>query len=591
MKNYKRLILSSFSFAFLVISLSFSSFAQEIPDIYRFIPKETVISLYIKSLDDAWSIINKNSNFKNPDFLFNQSGKDNDGFNISDPAIRNNIGNNLVIGMPGFNAKNTKSEPFFLAVEMKNTKLHSFIKDKISRKLLANKDTRLVKSTYKDSEIFSFIPKDIKNNNFKPSYFVFLKNYIVSAKNASTVQDIIKSYYNPEENSIIGSGNFIKSFKILDGNFQVQSYLNIKKMTASLFQMPNSDISKSLQSVKNPLFGMNETMLVNINIMNKSLEVKTFTVPDKNNPVMKSLMKYRPSTFQTYLNFLPKDSVAFLGFSEFNFEESLNLMTSNPDNNVFLKAVKNVFGIDIGDIYSNIQGDSVFAAFNTQDNPIIPGFAFFVNPKDKAKMAKTISSLQIDLSLFSNNMQRGNRKQREQNIQKNKEILKFSAMKEYKEQKIAVTNEIPDLIRFGIKPAFTFIDDRLIFASNEEVMKSIIDRILTAAPDFTLEKNDNFVTLKGILGENNNSLGYINLSTLVNLTGMFTSDIPDSGEVIANLKKFHSVGFSSINTMDGILGRIVILAEFDQIDFEKLFPKRKKNKGKIDIDKSKSTYY
>jgi hypothetical protein len=58
--------------------------------------------------------------------------------------------------------------------------------------------------------------------------------------------------------------------------------------------------------------------------------------------------------------------------------------------------------------------------------------------------------------------------------------------------------------------------------------------------------------------------------------------------MIANLKKIHAIGFNSVNDKDGVLGRVVVLADLDQIDFNKIFPKET---AKIDIKNRKSTFY
>jgi hypothetical protein len=578
--------LKQVTIASVICLLSFSSqsgiSAESIPDIYRFVPADNIFTLDIKTSEKAWEVISKNKSLESLD-PFDSSGEKQDGLDIfSDPELKNNLVN-VIFSFSEFDPDSAKV-PFTFIAELKNQAKKDYLKTKIKKANAARAGAQLVESAYKDADIFSIIPKDTNNYKFKPAYYVLLNKYFIQTNDLNSIQDSVKSYYNPAT-ALHNSVNFARSYGKLGTDFQMQAYINMKKL-ARMF--PGiTGMASSLKSLNNGNLFLNDSMMVNLHLYNKQIELRTYTIPDISNSFMKQALKKRPSTFRNFISYSPKDSLAFLAFSDFNFNEYFSSVLTKAQAGQLEKLFRESLGLNLQEIYSNIKDDTAFTAFNTQANPLFPGFAVFLTPKDKVKMLKTLNAFRLDLDALDMNMARGNRSRKNTgNPAAGKGILQFSEMKTYKNLRIAVTNEIPELVQAGIRPAYTIVDGKVIIASNEEVMKSVIDRVLNNAPDFTLEKNSNFESIKKYLGSKNNSFGYINLDSIISTFGSLTAGKKDSADLIASLKKFHAVGFNSINDQNGMLGRILILADVDQLDFDKLFP----NDKRINLNKSNKTF-
>ncbi len=603
LKPYKKIAVLS-----LISAISFSAntltFAESIPDIYRFIPSNTMLAFDVKTSEKAWIELSKNKSLQKFD-PFSASGKKGNEYDfISDPEVKKNLGNNIVFALSELDLNSTnkarsdsgnnqvaaKEPPILLVAEMKNKSKHNYIKSKILKSFSKKSELAIIESAYKDAKIISILPKDPRNIKAKSSYFVFLNNYIMATNNVNSVQESVKSYYDPAM-TIRNSANFTKSYSKLGTDYQIQLFLNLKKLASTFNSIKDPEITNALKTLKNQNIFMNDSMLVNLHLNDKSIELRTYTIPDKTNSSMQALLQKKTSTFQKYLNYVPNDSIAFMGFSDLNFKDYFEKVLPANQIETMGKTFRENFGINMNELYSNIKDETVIAAFNTPSNPLIPGFAIFMTPKDKEKMNSTIASLKIDLDVLEKNTQRGNRKQKLQNtsIPEKKGVMKFSEMKTYKDKKIIVTNEIPSMTQIGIHPAYTFIEDKLILTSNEEVMKTIIDRINVNAPDFTLEKNADFEKIIRMIGSKNNSLGFINLSPLISMIGSFSAGQPNSSEMVANLKKFHAIGFNSVNDNYGVLGKIIIIADLDQINFDKLLSPA--GKGNVELNKNKATFY
>jgi hypothetical protein len=572
----------------LIPLLSFSAVnstsAESIPDIYRFVPAGTMLTLNIKTSESAWpaGIGNKIlNNFARLGSRQARAGSPELDI-LSDPEIINNLGNNIVFSFSDFDLKSPKASFLFIA-EMKNKNLQNNLKSRIKKSYSAKADSQVVESTFKDASVLSIIPKNTKNYKFKPSYFVLLNNYFINTNDLETVQNSVKSYYNSVPD-LRNSADFSKSYARLGSDFQMQAYINMKKFGKLLNDMAKED--SGLRALKNQNLFLNESMLLNLHLYSNRIELRSYTIPDKTNKYMAKSLQEHPSTFRSFINYVPKDSLAFAGVSDFNFNDYATSVFTKEQKALYEKLFRDSLGINIRDIANNIKDDSAFAVFNTSATQEVPGFAIFLTPKDNGKMAKTINSFRIDLDAVGTNMNRGNRNKQKSLSLSKKGVLKFSEVKNYRNYNISVTNEVPELSKDGIRPAFTFLDGKVIFASNEQVMKSIIDRVLNNSPDFALEANPSFASLKSYFGNKNNSLGFINLDLLSSIFATIKTGKKDSAEVIDFLKKFHAIGFNSINDPVGVLGRMIILVDIDRIDLDKLLP----GNNEIDLNKSKKTF-
>lgn len=582
-KIYQKISGLAFGFVpLLALSLNSSAFADTMPDVYNFLQQDALVSLNIKTSGEDWPVLSLNQSLKKIDLLQGlKSGESDNPMNIIlDPQVRNNLGKNMLLSLSGVDF--TKDPQVTMILEMKNSSKTDFIKSKFN-KMFLTKEAKLVEANFRGTKIYSYTAKDPKNTKYDPSFLAFYNNYVLITNNFNSIQDSMKTY-TKEIPSISYSSDFVKSYDKLGSNNQMQLYLNMKKLEKLMSGIDkNGKVPKemNLKMFKN-LFA-NKTMLLNFQVNPHDIELKTYAVADKTSALYKSLQQSQPSNFKKYTAYIPKNALLFMGISDLKEAgHSLKELLAFVDTFNFESMFRESTGINLFDFADNLKNDMAIAAFNTESNPLIPGFALFMTPKDKGRMDLMFKAIKIDLEGLDKKPQKGNRKQREgEKPASGTEILQFNNTTTYKDITIYQTNELSGMAEFNARPAYAYLGEDVILASNEEAVKYIIDRSAVPADDFTLNGNSSYLKLQEAFGNQNNSIFFLNLSTIINMASTFLAGEKDSKEMVANLKKFEAIGTSSITDVDGTMGRMLILADMQNIDFNKLIPEDKKKKAVI----------
>jgi hypothetical protein len=583
--------ISRLSFVFIpAIVLGYSSFSYSatIPELYKFLPEDTVISLNIKTSPADWPVLSMNKSLQKIDFFKElRTDKDDNPMNILlDPQVTGNLGNNVLVSVSAIDS--AKDPQIMLVAEMKNSGKNDYIKSLFNKMYLSKKDGKLVEGKYKDTTIFSYVAKDPKNTKYDPSYLAFSDNYVLMTNNFNAIQSGMKNYYQ-DAKGLSYSSDFVKSYDKLGSGHQLQLYLNTKKLFNFIQGMDKkTNITKDMDmAMFKDVLSMN-TLMANFQANPENITLKTYITVDKATDYYKTLQLSKPSDFKKYTNYIPKNALLFMGVSDLkeagkNFKEKLSFYKDID----FEGLIQEATGIDIISFADNLKNDMAIAAFNTESNPLIPGFALFMTPTDKDKMEIMFRGLKVDLSGFDKKTGKGNRKQNEgaKAAKKSSEVLQFTDKTTYKDITIYQTNELADMAELNARPAYAFLGEDVILASNEEAIKTIIDRSTVTATDFTLNGNSSFIKLKDAFGNDNNGIFFLNLSTIINMASSFLAGEKDAKEMITNLKKIEALGMNSLNDEDGSLGNFIILADLKSIDFNKLIPEDKKPKIKATIKK------
>ncbi|MBC7473907.1 MAG: DUF3352 domain-containing protein [Candidatus Sericytochromatia bacterium] len=573
LKTYSKITLSML----MVASLNLSAFAQGTPDAYKFVPKDSLMVLDIKTGANSWSVLNRNKSLRKFNF-FTEMLKEKETFlnALFDEKVRKNFGDNLVISFSNFDFEAKDFEPEVLLIEeFKDKSTNNIIKDKLQKIYSKNKKMKIEKSSYRDSDIFGYkYTGSDKEGHKEDIYTSFIGNYVVVSNKLSALNNALKSYSNEVPN-ITYSEDFNTSFNKLGDNFESQAYINFHKLMASLKK--SKDFAKKSKDMKSMVnfesLDAFHTMMFNINLDSNKFEVKSYSLMDKDSKYGKLVLDRKPSTFKTYINYIPKNALFFAAGSDLR-DAGKNIKDYMPQLKELglEKMIKDGIGIDAFSFLDNINGDLGLGVFNAESSPLIPGFALFINPKDKAKMITMMKDFSLDLS----ETDKGNRKQKKENP----ELMRFVTDKKYKNIDMVVTNENSKLAQASIQPAYGFIGDNMVIASNEEIFKSVVDRSTNNSPDFNLSGNTSFTKLTQMFGESNNSVGYINLTTIVKMLSPMLAGQKDTKDILDNLKKFEAMGFNSnVGSDGGVSSRMILLADIENIDFGKLIPVESFNKA------------
>lgn len=546
--------------------LCFSVMAAEntIPEVYKFVPKDSLMAFDIKNNKDAWSIFSTNKSLSKIDIFKSVT----ESFTADEKKIvqqiKDSLGENILFSMSNLelDLKNKKDKMGLMLVGEIKSKTHA----ENLRKLLLNqvkkdKKSKITTLKFQGNDIYKLMtPKD--NNDL---YMSFMDKYAIISDSQEKITEGINAYYNKSNNTLINSSDFIKSYSKLDNKYQVQFYLNNKKFFNDFY---NSKEMKKAMSQLN--FNYNNFMTSNATLFNFNIEptgafIRSYSVLDKTNNISKTILDTNVSNFKKYTSLLPKNTLLFTSMADMQkigsqFE---NLLPKTKDFNV-ADLSKEMLGVNIFDITNNMEGDFALSIFNTESSPLIPGFAIMVTPKDKEKMVNYINSIKIDPPKSKG--------MRNQKVKKDPIYLKFVNKLNYKNSDIFSVNEIPDMGELGIKPSYSFIGNDMIIASNEEVMKSVIDRNISPNVSYNLQGNDGFNKAVKYFGEESNSLSFINLSTIFNMLTPFMQKEKDLKESLNQLKKFEAIGANSKNDSEGIYSNIAFFADVNNIDFGKIIP-------------------
>lgn len=553
-----------------ILSLSALSAENTIPEPYKFVPQDSLMAFDIKTGNGVWDIISKNKSLNKID-IFKELNKTQKSESVMDALFeentRKNIGNNIIVSFSNFNFEKNKDLGIVVIEEMKDANSLNLLKNRIFEIANKSKEFKREDSKFRDTEIINFVStKKDKDNSNRNNYFAFINNYLIASDNKEQINNSLASFYD-EKVSLIGSSEFAKSYDKLGNNYQLQFYLNNKKFFSSIYD--SKDMKKALKDINfnyNDLMSANSS-LFNFNLNSNGLHVKTYSLLDKNNKLAKSVLESKSSSFKKYTNMVPKNTILFLSSSDIKNagQNILDILPKSKDMD-FEKLSTEAIGINIIDSIKNLQDDFAIAVFNTESSPLIPGFALMMTPKDRTKLVTALNSLKIP-------QDKKDKGKRNQKAAKPPLELKFNTKSNYKSVDIFTANEIPDMAEVGIQPSYGFINNDVILASNETVLKSIIDRNATPTVDYTLQGNDSFKKLINNFGEENNGLGFLNLSTIVNMVSPFMQKNKDLKDTLTELKKFEAIGFNRSNDDDGVFGNFVLMADVENIAFDKIIPK------------------
>ncbi len=110
MFNLKKIVPTTIIASSLLISSANFSFANanSLPEVYKFVPEDSIMSFNIKTSKEAWKILEKNKSLSKLDFFkeISKGGKEK-GDSWIDALLseknRKNMGNNLVFSISGIN--------------------------------------------------------------------------------------------------------------------------------------------------------------------------------------------------------------------------------------------------------------------------------------------------------------------------------------------------------------------------------------------------------------------------------------------------------------------------------------------------------
>lgn len=561
-KSSKTLLISVLTGS--ILSVSALAAENTIPEVYKFVPKDALMAFDIKTGKDAWKIFSTNKSLSKID-LFKMMTEDltAEEKKIAE-QIKNSLGDNILFSMSNldFNIKNEKDSIGLLFIsEMKNTSHSVNLRKVILDNIKKDKKSKISVLKLQGNEIYKLASSKDKND----MYLSFIDKYVIISDARDKITESINAYYNRSTNTLMSSSDFVKSYNKLDNNYQIQFYLNNRKFFNTFYN--SKEMKKAMSELDfdyNNLMTSNST-LFNFNVLPTGAFVKSYSVLDKENTISKTLLETNSSNFKKYTSLIPKNTLFFTSISDMQKigSQFANILPKSKDFNIG-DISKEALGINILDATNNLQGDFAMAIFNTESSPLIPGFALMVTPKDRNEMINLVNSIKLEPGQ--------DKGMRNQKVKKDPIYLKFINKTNYKNSEIFSVNEIPETAEFGIKPAYSFIGNDMIISSNEEVMKSIIDRGSDPNANYNLQGNEGFNKAIKYFGENSNSLSFVNLSSIINMISPFMQKEKDLKESLDQFKKFELIGANSTNDSEGVLGNFALFADINNIDFNKIIP-------------------
>ncbi|MFN8576685.1 MAG: DUF3352 domain-containing protein [Candidatus Sericytochromatia bacterium] len=558
-----------------ILSLSSLAETSKVPDSYRFIPQDSLMAFDIKTSQSAWEIFQKNKTLKNIN-LIKELNKNNKNESLMDNLLSEetikNMGENVVFSFSNLNfdkvGKNEEELGLLLVEEMKSSNYAEALKNKIIDAANKSKDYKRNDFRVGEIDVLGFTSTKKSKEKNKNTYFAFLNNYVIVSDSKDKINQSINSYI-LTNNSLANSPDFIKSYDKLNSSYQIQFYLNNKKFFSNIYQ--SKEMEKGLKALNinyNDLMTSNSS-LFNLNMDSRGLFIKSYSVLDKTNEKAKMALDSKTSNFKKYTNMLPKNTLLYFSGSDFKkFGETIS--GSFPKTKDFdIEAIsKELFGINVMDLVKNLEEDFALALFSNESSPI-PGFALIMTPTDREKMISLVNSIKIEQS-------EKDKGKRNQKVKKAPIEFKFTNKSNYKDSEIFFTNEIPDMAELAIQPAYSFIGHDMILSSNQNVLKSMIDRNANPNIAYNLQGNESFSKAIKYFGEDNNTLGFINLSSIVNMVAPFMQKDKDLKTTFDQLKKLEFIGTNSSKDEDGIYGNFALFADMENLEFDKLIPESAK---------------
>lgn len=587
----KKLIsLATTTSIFLLSNINLGYAENTVPDIYKFIPENNLITVNLDTKPESWNTLLKDSKTmqnalkelledkeswfsymleKYPNEAIGESliGSLIDIGNIFDLEKEKEVKLPSLVFVEKF-SDNTKSELF-------KARLKEFFKEKT--------DFKLIESKIKNIDIMTFENTMDESSEF--NNFAFVDNYVLFGLNKEALEKSLNAF-DSTTISLKASENFAKEYEKVGSNYKAQFYLDSQNVISLIKKLPNKkDFNEFFALSKGNKFFESKSFLLNFDITPKSLLFKSYT---RNNGVKASASQInKASDFKDFMSYSPKNTLFFLGYSDLknvgtslktnlelleNFDKPKNTKNKALKSQAFLTSMNTVLGLNILDFADNLKENFAISGFYSDTDTFIPSIALFLTPINKNEMQQSLNKMTVDLTDIMADAEKGNRSKKETK-KTPKVLVKFTETKKYKDLDIHVTNEVKDLSAFGVRPAYTTFNDYIVIASNEDALKSIIDRKDSNSSDFSLNGSENFQAVKNYLTETSNVIAYINPSAFSKLLGM----IKNSGDkikeddkmffsIVENLKAF---AVNSYEDKDGELSNVLLLANLDKLNMDK----------------------
>lgn len=616
----KKLVSSLTSAIILTASLCSNVFAEVDNNAYKFIPENSFVTFDLNISDKSWELLRDNKSLKGIDSFWNDIFKSNNKDEwiniIFQEKYKKNLKEHIVFSVD-YDDKNvsqtTRNDKpksgkekkdflkdditLFLVQEFKDKETVQAIKKELNETYKKNGGTSK-ETIYKDAQLVSWSESSIEKN-----FALFIDNYAVYSNKEDGIKKALKSFYD-EEKSLKNSSDFQKSYDSLGKEHDFQMHVNFKKIISSLSNNSELDeFSEILSTVNmNQLLKYNN-FLGNLNLKNKYLSFNTFTNMDK---TVKDPIVRHNSDFKKYTMMLPKSSLLFSGYTDSekagdkikDVFDNLNKASKKSSEKIEIDDIKkeflDTFGIDIIDFLNNLKDESIISVFNEQGG-LIPNIALILNANDKEKMLKDLSNFKFDSSLLEESLEKGKRKKSKTD---KPNYLKFSVKKTYKNNEMVFLNDIPNLSEMNIKPAYCFVGDMFILGSNEDALKSIIDRLDNKNDSFSLEGNSNFVKAKSMIANQNTALSFIDLQAIANTISPLLSagdkKDKDLEAILSILKKLEFIVGNASESDDSIKSDFILAGDLVNMNFKGLvdtFKEPSKNIESSKISLVKSNMY
>ena len=435
--------------------------------------------------------------------------------------------------------------PFMVAVLVKDPDLAATVMAKMLDKIEKHDNVKFTKETYSGTEISYFIEKEIS-----PS-FALNKNYIMFGSNPDVIKKVIDVIADPTK-SLTTKPSFAKMQKNLSSN-QAWLYFNF----ADIFNMlkgeldSDKDLKEMLELVKSY-----KEMGLGMGINEKGFKFKSCVVVDPDDKFLTKMLTIPPTDFSQITTMIPKEPLFFLAVNEFDYWlESIEKFI--PDKEIKdlidegVKELKKFCGLDIRkDIFGNSNG--IFAIFGSisAEKPI-PNFAFILGLKDVNKMTNVMKNFMFDMSEG-----------------KKKDVIKFNQSLTYRGTKMMLAQQTGFIKESGIRPGYFIKDKMLILGSDMDVLKKILDLKTNNAN--ALINYVPFISMQTRMRQKSNSLGYVDLKTILNLVMGFVGEDPEAKPFIPTIQSFKAIGFNSYNEKGWAEGIFLLDIDMDKFDFEML---------------------
>ncbi|MEK7433461.1 MAG: DUF3352 domain-containing protein, partial [Cyanobacteriota bacterium] len=537
----------------------------------------------IKTSKNSWKIFEENKSLKKYDIFAKITESLNKGKSKEvNKEVINSLGDNLVFSINDFKAEKKKSDADVLAiVEIKSKDASKKIFNMLKKENPKSKEAK-----YKNYNIVGVIEKNTKDK--VQFYYCFIDKYILFSDKKNIVEQSINTYMKTVP-SISDSKDFSDNFNNLKDPYQVQFYVNIKKIAKSLASSKEYDETyKELSTVNLESLLKSNGMLMNINFDSSLFRFVSNIAMDPSSELSVDGNKIK---YNKFASMLPKETLLLAQYADIEktittVKNQLSKMEEKGTKELkeVDKLITDSTGIEIKEIIDNVKDDLAFSIFNTDETPLIPSIAMIMTPKNKDKIFAQLGKFKLDIGSMMEEKDSGNRKNKDTSTPKPKKdiIMTFSDSEKYKDIDIFETNFIEDFKEMGLRPSYAFVNDKMILASSPSAIKAIIDRINNPSPEFNLNSNTVFGNANKMYNQDYTGTMFLNFKQILNLVSPLLAGIDKDKSITSNLSKIESVSGSSSQDKNNFGGKFLVSADFKNMDFKGLIDFLQDN-GKVKV--------